>query len=244
MMRPFGFTLLEVLVAMAIFSVIGLGAQKMLRTIIDTHEKTRDQIQGFSELSRAFVILGRDISQTVPRGIRDEYGEPLPPLMLASGPYLIELTRTGWSNPIGLARSNLQRVAYELNDKGELERHFWLVLDRAEDSEPISQIVLTGVDDFRILMLTEDGESRDVWPDGETDLLIPAAAEIILETKAFGELRKVFNFVEPIRGGRPTDDEGDDNDNDNENDSSIVRSNDDQENADQGDPDQTDETSP
>ncbi|MFT5011883.1 MAG: general secretion pathway protein J [Patiriisocius sp.] len=202
MKRPSGFTLLEVLVAMAIFSVIGLGAQQMLRTIIDTHEKTRDQIQGFSELSRAFVILGRDISQTVPRGIRDEYGESLPPLMLASGPYFIELTRTGWSNPIGSARSNLQRVAYELNAEGEIERHFWLVLDRAEDSEPISQTVLTGVDDFQIQLLTEKGESTSVWPDSNSNLQIPVSAEVILQTKAFGELRKVFNFVEPFRAGQ------------------------------------------
>jgi len=235
MKRPLGFTLLEVLVAMAIFSVIGLGAQQMLRTIIDTHEKTRDQIQGFSELSRAFVILGRDISQTVPRGIRDEYGEPLPPLILASGPYFIELTRTGWSNPIGLARSNLQRVAYELNDKGEIKRHFWLVLDRAEDSEPISQTVLTGVDDFRILMLTEDGESRDVWPDGESNSLLPVAAEMILQTSAFGELRKVFNFVDPIRGGRSRGD----GENSNADGSSQQ-----QENADLDDPDQTEQNSP
>jgi general secretion pathway protein J len=205
MHRSNGFTLLEVLVAMAIFSVVGLGANQMLRTVIDTHQKTKVQIKDFSDLSRAFTILERDMSQTVPRSIRDEYGDPLPPLMLSTGPYFIEFTRTGWSNPIGLARSNLQRVAYDLNEEGQLERNFWLVLDRAEDSEAITQIILSGVEDFRINLISEDGESTDVWPDSDTARLIPVAAEVILQTKAYGELRKVFNFVDtlaPISDGQ------------------------------------------
>ncbi|MFT7138013.1 MAG: type II secretion system protein J, partial [Sulfitobacter sp.] len=45
MHRSNGFTLLEVLVAMAIFSVVGLGANQMLRTVIDTHQKTKVQIK-------------------------------------------------------------------------------------------------------------------------------------------------------------------------------------------------------
>jgi len=203
MHRSNGFTLLEVLVAMAIFSVVGLGANQMLRTVIDTHQKTKVQIKNFSDLSRAFTILERDMSQTIPRSVRDEYGDPMPPLMLSTGPYFLEFTRTGWSNPIGLGRSNLQRVAYQLNDDGELERHFWLVLDRAEDSEPVIQIILEDVEDFRINLMLEDGESTDVWPDSDTKLLIPIAAEVILQTKAYGELRKVFNFVDtlvPIQG--------------------------------------------
>jgi len=196
MYRSKGFTLLEVLVAMAIFSVVGLGANQMLRTVIDTHQKTKVQIKDFSDLSRAFAILERDMSQTIPRSVRDEYGDPMPPLMLSTGPYFVEFTRTGWSNPIGLARSNLQRVAYQLNEEGELERRFWLVLDRAEDSEPVVQIILANVEGFRINLISEDGESTDVWPDSDSNLLIPVAAEVILQTKAYGELRKVFNFVD------------------------------------------------
>jgi general secretion pathway protein J len=207
---------LEVLVAMAIFSVVGLGANQMLRTVIDTHEKTKIQVKDFSDLSRAFTILERDMSQTIARSVRDEYGDPMPPFMLSSGPYFLEFTRTGWSNPIGLARSNLQRVAYQLNDEGEIERYFWLVLDRAEDSEPVTQIILTGVEDFRINLIIEDGESTDVWPNSDTNLLIPIAAEVILQTTAYGELRKVFNLVDtlqPIGPNGSDDDPGSDGNN-------------------------------
>ena len=198
MQRGAGFTLLEVLVAMAIFSIIGLGAHQMLRTVIDTHSKTKTQIEDFSALTRAFALMERDLSQAVPRNIRNEYGDPMPSMMLSTGPYYLELTRTGWSNPIGLPRSSLQRVAYELNADGEVLRHFWLVLDRAEDSEPITQTILSDVEDFRLNLLTEDGESTDIWPDSNSQLAMPLAAEVILDTKAYGELRKVFDFVEVI----------------------------------------------
>jgi general secretion pathway protein J len=238
MNRAAGFTLLEVLFAMSIFAVIGLGANQMLRTVIDTHTKTKTQINDFSDLTRAFAVMERDLTQAVPRSVRDEYGDPLPSMLLATGPYLLELTRTGWSNPIGLSRSNLQRVAYELNSDGEVLRHFWLVLDRAEDSEPITQTILSGVEDFRVRMLTEDGDTTNIWPDSDSQLLMPLAAEVFLETSSYGELRKVFDFVEVARAGGPIlgQDNNDSSEGDSDRDGDL--------NTRQGDPDEIEAQSP
>ena len=132
-----GFTLLEVLVAMSVFAVIGLGANQMLRTIIDTHEITKANNQTIISMVSVITMMDRDFSQIVPRQVRDEYGEPLQPLIVGSGKYDIEFSRTGWNNPTQRQRSILQRVAYQLED-GKLSRHFWLVLDRAEDSETVN----------------------------------------------------------------------------------------------------------
>lgn len=194
--RHSGFTLLEVLVAISIFAVIGLGANQMLRTMIDTHDKTSAKIASMNNLTRVFAALERDFSHAIPRFTRDEFGDPQPPLMIYTGQYPVELTRSGWSNPINLPRSNLQRVAYEVNADGELVRLFWLVLDRAEDSEPIEQIMLSGVEDFRLRLVTREGESTEVWPDGNFDALLPAGIELYLQTEEFGELRKVFALVD------------------------------------------------
>ncbi len=191
-----GFTLLEVLVAMSIFAVIGLGANRMLRTIIDTHDITQEKIQQFSSFTRVFSVMERDFSQVVLRSVRDEYGEPLPPFAIGNGPYSVEFSRSGWNNPAGFPRSNIQRVAYELSDDNELIRYFWLVLDRAEDSEPIRQVLLEEVSEFQINVLDLEGDSTDIFPDIDSRSLLPVAAEVLLVTESLGEIRKVFAFVE------------------------------------------------
>ncbi len=225
-----GFTLLEVLVSISIFAIIGLGANQMLRTIIDTHDHTKVKIDTMNDLTRAFASLERDFGQAVPRYIRDEFGDPQPALIVAQGPYPVELTRSGWSNPIQLPRSHLQRVAYDVNQDGELVRLFWLVLDRAEDSEPIEQVLLTGVEDLRISLLTSEGETTNIWPDGNYDEVLPRAIEIYLDTEAGGELRKVYHLVDGIDArnvgsnnsgsGNNAQDSGDSDSNDNDSGSS------------------------
>ena len=51
-----GFTLLEVLVAISIFAIIGLGANQMLRTVIKTHDHTQASIKLYSEFSHAMAV--------------------------------------------------------------------------------------------------------------------------------------------------------------------------------------------
>ncbi len=206
--RNCGFTLLEVLVAISIFAVIGLGANKMLRTIIETHEITSARNESIVSLARVFTTFERDFTQIVPRGIRDEYGEVMEPLLVGTGRYPVELTRTGWNNPAHLKRSNLQRVAYELDDK-VLTRHFWLVVDRAQDSRPISQEILPDVEDFRITLLDLEGKGKTNWPDFDSDTALPQAVEVILETKQMGEIRRVYALASTAQAIQHGDADGD-----------------------------------
>lgn len=205
--------MLEVLVAMAIFTIIGLGAQQMLQTVIKSHERTQERSQAFDRLTRGVIRMQRDFLQAVPRPVRDEYGEPLPPVMAGhTGPYLVELSRTGWSNPLGRKRSELQRVAYDVVD-GEVRRHFWLVLDRAEDSQPVTQTLFGDIEDLRINFISREGERTDIWPPLETESSLPEAVEIVIATRRYGELRRTIIFpanpgegqLEDMDNGEETD---------------------------------------
>ncbi|MFT7133013.1 MAG: general secretion pathway protein J [Cyclobacteriaceae bacterium] len=211
MRRVAGFTLLEVLVAMSIFAVIGLGATQMLRTMIQTHERIQHKVTSFNGVTQAFSRLERDLGQIVNRPIRDEYGDYRPALTVATGDYPLEFTRAGWRNPAQRPRSNLQRVAYELSSEGQLLRHFWLVLDRAEDSTIKTQVLLGGITDWRVNLIGENGETTDSWPVDAAAGSLPAGIEMIVETKALGTLRRLYPLVSvvivPPVGGSPGGDE-------------------------------------
>ncbi|MCZ6887992.1 MAG: type II secretion system minor pseudopilin GspJ, partial [Gammaproteobacteria bacterium] len=137
-----GFTLLEMLVAVAIFAVIGVMSTTLLTQMVQFSNATTDRGERLTELQRAMTILQRDIEQLSYRYIRDELGDPVNELQIG-GVALIELTRRGWQNPMALRRSQLQRVAYVVEEQ-TLFRVFWPVLDRAPDTEPISQVLLRG----------------------------------------------------------------------------------------------------
>lgn len=210
MARARGFTLLEVLIAISIFALIGLGAYRLLTTIVDTHQRVRSIVDDISEVSRAMTLIERDIYQATLRPIRDEYGEPLPAMMVGTGTWPMEFTRAGWNNPAGLPRSSLQRVAYGLGENGGLVRYFWLVLDRAEDSAPIEQRLVGEVTDFRISVLTVDDEVQDTWPASADGAPFPAAVEIVIATDRTGEIRRLIPLVTPAApvGGAPSAGEG------------------------------------
>ncbi len=190
-----GFTLLEVLVALSIFAVIGLGANRMLSTMLTTHARVQSVTDEFAGLGKTMMVIDRDLTQIVDRPVRDEYGEQLPALSLSSGTYLLEFTRTGWNNPASLPRSRLQRVAYELTGENDLVRHTWWVLDRAEDSEPTTQTLLRDVESLRIQALDADGTATDAWPDVALKQRLPNALEVLIDVRGLGEIRKIIALV-------------------------------------------------
>lgn len=202
-----GFTLLEMLVAVAVFAVISVMAYGGLNTVLQAKAQTERHAERLSELQMAMLMLERDISQAVPRGIRDSYGDAQPPLLGGGDSQAaIEWTRAGWANPVGRIRSELQRVGYRLEDE-RLMRDSWMVLDRAQDSEPYRAVLLEGVEAFSVRFMDGQRQWQESWPPQNLAAQpgmaqgavaeLPLAVEAKLELADFGEIVRLFRVAEP-----------------------------------------------
>lgn len=206
--KPAGFTLLEVLIALSIFSVIGLAAYRVLDLAILSQSQIEVHDNKLRSLERAMHIMAMDIDQVINRPVRDNYADELGALLAPHDSYSFELTRQGWRNPLQLPRSQLQRVAYEIaaTDNTEepgrthLLRHYWTVLDRAQDSEPRTQVLLQNIDDIQVRLLNHEGEWQTEWPQqtetGQPIDGLPRGLMIELHSQETGLIQRLYQLSE------------------------------------------------
>lgn len=202
-----GFTLLEMLIALGVFAVIGVMSSQILSGIIDLSDTVRNRSDQLAELQRAMFIISRDVEQMTRRPVRDGFGDSTAAIII--GEPLIEFTRRGWQNPLRAPRSELQRVAYTVTD-GHLVRQFWPLLDRGPDTEPIDQVLLRGVTNVEFLAHAASTGARDglarrtqefrYWPvavNADDDGNALAAIEMQLDHVVYGQLGRLWPVAPP-----------------------------------------------
>ncbi|APE42004.1 hypothetical protein BOO69_00200 [Sulfitobacter alexandrii] len=64
--RDAGITLIEMLVALAIFALVGLASFTTLDTIINVQKRTDNRLERLSQIDRALVVFSRDLQQSEP----------------------------------------------------------------------------------------------------------------------------------------------------------------------------------
>jgi general secretion pathway protein J len=200
MKRGRGFTLIEVLVALAIFAILAALAYGTLNQTLLSAELLNDRMDRLQAIQRTMRMLDDDLRQLAPRPVRDELGDNFRPALdtgFQSG-FAIELTRGGWSNPAVLPRSTMQRVGYRIEDN-ELIRYQWFTLDRTLSNEPVGVAMLDQVESIQFRFLEDNGQYTDQWPPtnsaGSGIRLRPRAVEIVLRLEDEGELTRLVEVA-------------------------------------------------
>lgn len=192
-----GLTLLEILVAVAVFAIFSAMAYGGLIRLLDSRRHIDAERVYWRETSLAFLRMQRDLSLARNRPIRDEIGDEKPAFTgqptdpRALGDPNVEFTRGGVLVPNG-ATADLQRIGYRLVDT-DLMRLTWPVLDRAPQTKPQSGAILHDVEHFSVRFY-QDGAWIDRWPPLGTNTFtpLPRAVEVTIALKGRGEYKRVF----------------------------------------------------
>ncbi|MCQ8117432.1 type II secretion system minor pseudopilin GspJ [Methylomonas rosea] len=181
-----GFTLLEILIAMAVFAIMAAMAYAGLSAVLDVRAGTEKRSDSMAELQQTLYLLNEDLTQALPRSIRDEFGSEQPAFSGGNGEDLLTLTRNvpEWSE---LAmRSQLQRVSYRL-ENGSLYRQVWTVLDRTQQTQ-FRRKKLLNVAALDLRFYGSDWTTH--WPADGSGL--PRAVEANFNLAGLGEIRRLF----------------------------------------------------
>lgn len=180
-----GFTLLEMIVAVAIFAVMAGIAYGGLNQTIKTGKQVSESNQRLSGLQFALSYFSRDWLQVSSRKIRNQYGDEENNIVIADNS--VTFTRSGWSNLLRLKRSNLQRVQYLVVDNNLVRRH-WLSLDQGIGEEPFDSVLLHNVEALEIFFIDASEKAIETWPNAlGGNASLPVALKISVEITQFGE---------------------------------------------------------
>lgn len=201
-----GFTLLEVLIALFIFAIVGVVAAVSFRSVIKAHSIVEQRDQEVQQIGMAMTLMRRDFEQTVDRPIIGSDGRKQPSLQ-SKGLETVEFTRTGVVNPwLMEKRGDLQRVGYSFI-KNQLVRLTWFAPDQLPNSKPSQRVLLNNVEAMQIEYIDHKKQSQTSWPLSQGSNVqimqkasaqsnLPLAVIITLSIKKFGQLKMVF----PLRG--------------------------------------------
>jgi general secretion pathway protein J len=188
-----GFTLIEVLIAMAMFAMIGLASYSVFSAVTDGERLSREHTGKLNDIQRALLIIERDITQITERKVRLNGNQPRDEFIYSnSGSFTsssqsLGFVRQGWRNPLlVLPRSDLQAIAYQLEDNNLYRLHFNFV-DPIVGAEPKKRLLIAGVNALEFEFFHDKK-----WQSRFNGTRLPQALAIELDIEGFGLLRRQF----------------------------------------------------
>ncbi len=199
-----GFTLLEMLLAVAVFALVGLAAATALSSILDGQAHYGKRAEEMDKLELTFTLLEKDLAQLQFASLRDADGDTLDSHWRFSelDEQLEWLSTNLWSKEINPNASSLSRVTWSW-DEGELRRStthlrnpdqsaFNKDRESTSEEQPENPPLLVANDiNWRFY-------HREQWLNyPPTDGTLPAAVELTLSTETRGDIHRRFLLPTP-----------------------------------------------
>jgi len=190
MKRARGFTLIEIMVALLVLSLLALMSYRGLSAVLDAREHVRHETDKWRRVAVFFARFQRDVELAAPRPAR--VGAGIAPAWLGApteaAQSSLEFSRFASIEDVDVAR----RIGYRLNDKQEIELSLWPGLDVAPDTVPARYPLLAGVKTFQLQYLSPALAWVDTWPTSAADLPIPRAVRLRIVLASDEEIVRVF----------------------------------------------------
>jgi general secretion pathway protein J len=187
--RQSGVTLLELLIVIAVFSIMSAAAYSGLQSSLKAEENFSAAMKDLEAVQMSLTLFQRDIMQLSPRAIRDAFGDDEAAIVLFNGRELF-FTRGGNFSSLKLDQTELTRVAYSLQGE-QLIRSHWRRLDSTQGDQPLRASLLSKVTNLQIRVLDQNNVWHLDWPLSENAKI--RALEITLELEGWGEIRRLLS---------------------------------------------------
>ncbi|AVH48437.1 MULTISPECIES: type II secretion system minor pseudopilin GspJ [unclassified Acinetobacter] len=160
-----GFTLVELLVAIAIFAVLSALGWKVFDYLAKVKDRNAMHEANLEQLQESYQQILRDMMQAVPLTANIK-GQQQPALVLQNGRF--NFSKTGVTDPLQQGISPHERVEYQYRaDEKKLYRLKYRNLHQTGNDQPESSVMLDEVEAFEIVVLNPNELSS--WPESSVD---------------------------------------------------------------------------
>ncbi|MGL5743493.1 MAG: GspJ family T2SS minor pseudopilin variant LspJ [Legionella sp.] len=196
-----GFTLIEILIALAVFAILATITTSVLYNAFTTRTRVNEQSERLNEIQLAISLIQQDITQTVERAIRGNEMR-LFPAFIGQTTYL-EFTRDGDVNPGSIEqRSTLKRIAYVCQNSS-LIRRTWNTLDSINRNVYEDKRILHHLTHCHFGYLNQSVQILPEWREqavgpNQRKEPFPQAVQVNITLQDQGEINLLFTLPEAL----------------------------------------------
>jgi general secretion pathway protein J len=174
--RRAGFTLIEILIALAVFSVLAVIAYRGIDQMVRARQVMDADNRQWRDLALVMGRFEEDLSQAANRPWRDEGGVTQEAVRGGVAPIdyngaQLEVVR--------FDEQRLMRIGYRLQGT-RLQLLIWDALDLAPRAQPKAYTLLEGVTRFQVRFVDPNGEWQPNWPQAAFRGRNPRGVEVSL----------------------------------------------------------------